>query len=150
MVAQLVAWLIGKLHKAGSVVRVRAIHSVRLPLPQRSLTVLPTAAALSSCQILVRTDRSIEDERQILVLRVGCRGHYVSTSHQAVPVIGFYVLYGLIGRVAEKWLLPLARPRAQEPGKYVCYLKSSGKCECAQIETKRISPKSPFSVRDYP
>ena len=67
-----------------------------------------------------------------------------------MPVIGFYVLYGLIGRVTEKWLLPLARPRAQEPGKYVCYLKSSGKHECAQIETKRISPKSPFSCVTTP
>ena len=74
----------------------------------------------------------------------------VSTNHQAVPVIGFYVLYGLFGRVTEKWLLPLARGRAQEPGKYVCYLKSSGKTDCSEIETKRISPKSPFFLRDYP
>ena len=54
--------------------------------------------------------------------------HYVSTvstNHQAVPVIGFYVLPVLIGRVTRKELLSLARPRAQEPGDYTSYLQSS-------------------------
>ena len=46
-------------------------------------------------------------------------------SQQAVTVIGFYVLYGLIGGVTKNWLLPLARPRAQEPGDYTSYLQSS-------------------------
>ena len=64
----------------------------------------------------------------------------VSSSHQAVPVIGFYVLPGLIGRVAKNWLLPLARGRAQEPGDYTSYLQSSGKCECSETETDGISP----------
>ena len=40
-------------------------------------------------------------------------------------VIGFYLLYGLIERVTKNWLLPLARPRAQEPGDYTSYLQSS-------------------------
>ena len=47
-------------------------------------------------------------------------------SQQAVTVIGFYLLYGLIERVTKNWLLPLARPRAQEPGDYTSYLQDSG------------------------
>ena len=58
-----------------------------------------------------------------------------------MPVIGFYVLCVITGRVTKNWLLPLARPRAQEPGDYTSYSRSSGKSHCSQIETKRISVK---------
>ena len=66
--------------------------------------------------------------------------HPAPSGQQAVPVIDFYLLYGLIGRVSKNWLLPLARPRAQEPGDYTSYLQSSGKCECSETETDGISP----------